>query len=177
VEEITLTPIDGELKADAERDLAKIAVFYRHTNDIPESARQGFGFVTGTDFKEDAAFASTVAHDSHNLMVLGTSDEAMVKAANALIESNGGMAVAVGDEVTVVPLPLAGLMSLESAEVVTEQLHALEEAFRKAGSDHPDLEMTLSLLPLIVLVELHVSNRGLVELKPGHPPQFVDLVV
>ncbi|MFW6183868.1 MAG: adenine deaminase [Chloroflexota bacterium] len=176
-EEMTLTPVDGELKADADRDLAKIAVFYRHAKDVPDTARQGFGFVTGTNFKTDTAFASTVAHDCHNLMVLGTSDAAMVKAANALIETQGGMAVAVGDEVTVVPLPLAGLMSLASAEKVTEQLHELDRALRDAGSEHPDLEMTLSLLPLIVLVELHVGNRGLVELKPGQPPQFVDLVV
>lgn len=176
-EEMTLKPVDGELKADAGRDLAKIAVFYRHKKEVPETARQGFGFVTGTNFKEDVAFASTVAHDSHNLMVLGTSDAAMVKAANTLIETNGGMAVVVGDEVTVVPLPLAGLMSLERAEVVTEQLHALDRALQEAGSEHPDLEMTLSLLPLIVLVELHVGNRGLVELKPGQPPQLVDLVV
>lgn len=176
-EEMTLTPVDGELKADADRDLAKIAVFYRHAKDVPDTARQGFGFVTGTNFKADTAFASTVAHDCHNLMVLGTSDAAMVKAANALIETQGGMAVAVGDEVTVVPLPLAGLMSLASAEEVTEQLHELDQALRDAGSEHPDLEMTLSLLPLIVLVELHVGNRGLVELKPGQPPQFVDLVV
>jgi hypothetical protein len=176
-EEMTLKPVDGELKADAGRDLAKIAVFYRHKKEVPETARQGFGFVTGTNFKEDVAFASTVAHDSHNLMVLGTSDAAMVKAANTLIETNGGMAVVVGDEVTVVPLPLAGLMSLERAEVVTEQLHTLDRALQEAGSEHPDLEMTLSLLPLIVLVELHVGNRGLVELKPGQPPQLVDLVV
>ena len=68
-------------------------------------------------------------------------------------------------------------MTLDSAQVVTNQLHALEAAFRKGGCDHPSVEMTLSLVPLIVLVELHVSNRGLVALKPGHPPEFVDLVV
>lgn len=171
-----VSAIDGELKADAESDLAKIAVFYRHETPLDEDKLKGLAFVTGTNFKEDVAFGSTVAHDCHNLMVMGTSDAAMVKAANALIQSKGGMVVVVGDEVTLVPMPLAGLMSLDSAQAVTDQLHAMEEAFRAGGSDHPSVEMTLSLLPLIVLVELHISNRGLVALKPGQPPEFVDLI-
>lgn len=177
-EEIITVPVQaGAIHADADRDLAKVAVFYRHEDRLPDNALKGFGFVTGTGFKKDVAFGSTVAHDCHNLMVIGTSDQAMVKAVNALIESRGGMVVVVGDEITVLPMPLAGLMSLDSAQTVTQQLHALEAAFRKGGSDHPSVEMTLSLVPLIVLVELHVSNRGLVALKPGQPPEFVDLVV
>jgi adenine deaminase len=175
-ETMELTPVDGALQADASRDLAKIAIFYRHAPEVSEDARRGFGFVVGTSFDDDVAFGSTVAHDSHNLMVMGTSDEAMVKAANTLIETGGGMVVVNGDDVTVVPLPLAGLMSLEPAATVTEQLHALEQAFRDAGCPYDSVEMTLSLLPLIVLVELHVSNRGLVELMPGQPPQFVELI-
>jgi adenine deaminase len=176
-ERVELKPVGGALQADASRDLAKAAVFYRHEKPVDENALKGFGFVSGTNFKEDVAFGSTVAHDCHNLMVLGTSDEAMVTAANTLIELGGGMVVVQGDKVTAVPLPLAGLMSLESAEDVTRQLNAMEQAFKDAGSDHPSVEMTLSLIPLIVLVELHVGNRGLVALKPGQPPAFVDLVV
>jgi adenine deaminase len=169
--------VNGAIQADASRDLAKVAVFYRHENKVSDDALKGFGFVTGIGFKDDVAFGSTVAHDCHNLMVMGTSDKAMVKAANALIESKGGMAVVVGDEVTLLPMPLAGLMSLDSAQAVTDQLHGLERAFKEAGCDHPSVEMTLSLVPLIVLVELHVSNRGLVALKPGQPPAFVELVM
>ncbi|MCK6580074.1 MAG: amidohydrolase family protein [Anaerolineae bacterium] len=177
-EEIMEIPaVGGALQADAGRDLAKVAVFYRHEAKVGDDALKGFGFVTGIGFKEDVAFGSTVAHDCHNLMVMGTSDAAMVKAANALIEARGGMVVVVGDAVTLLPMPLAGLMSLDSAQEVTRQLHTLEAAFRAAGSDHPSVEMTLSLIPLIVLVELHVSNRGLVALKPGQPPAFVDLVM
>ena len=177
-EEIVELPVvNGGLQADASRDLSKVAVFYRHEKKVDEAALKGFGFVTGIGFNADVAFGTTVAHDCHNLMVMGTSDQAMVKAANTLIETKGGMVVVVGDEVTALPMPLAGLMSLDSAQVVTNQLHALEAAFRKGGCDHPSVEMTLSLVPLIVLVELHVSNRGLVALKPGHPPEFVDLVV
>jgi adenine deaminase len=174
---IDIPAIEGALHADAERDLAKVAVFYRHETPVPDNARKGFGFITGTGFKHDVAFGSTVAHDCHNLMVIGTSDRAMTKAANALIDAKGGMVVVVGDEVALLPMPLAGLMSLDSAKAVTEQLHALERAFKLGGCDHPSVEMTLSLVPLIVLIELHVSNRGLVALKPGMPPEFVELVV
>jgi adenine deaminase len=174
---VEVKPMNGLIQADASRDLAKVAVFYRHENKVSDDALKGFGFITGTGFKDNVAFGSTVAHDCHNLMVMGTSDKAMVKAANTLIESKGGMVVVVGDEVTLVPMPLAGLMSLDSAQAVTKQLREMEAAFKKGGCDHPSVEMTLSLVPLIVLVELHVSNRGLVALKPGQPPAFVDLVV
>jgi adenine deaminase len=175
-ETMELPVTEGELKADAGRDLAKIAVFYRHESEVPAEARKGLAFVTGTSFGQDVAFGSTVAHDSHNLMVMGTSDEAMVLAANTLIDLGGGMVVVNRGVVTAVPLPLAGLMSLESAEKVTHQLRAMEQAFRDAGCPYDSVEMTLSLLPLIVLVELHLSNRGLVELLPGQPPRFVDLL-
>jgi len=75
------------------------------------------------------------------------------------------------------PLPLGGLMSLESVEVVSGQLKKIEDGLKKAGCMHDSVEMTISLLGLIVLEELHLSNKGLVELKPGQPPRFVDLVV
>jgi adenine deaminase len=174
---IEVEAVDGELKADASRDLAKVALFYRHEPEVDANAKKSFGFVSGTGFKPDCAFGSTVAHDCHNLMVMGTSDEAMVTAANTLIELGGGMVVVNGGNVTAVPLPLAGLMSLEPADKVSAQLNKLEEAFKEAGVEHDSVEMTLSLIPLIVLVELHLSNRGLVELKPGQPPTFVDLLL
>ncbi len=168
---------NGELVADPARDLAKVALFYRHETEVASNAKRSYGFVSGTGFKPNCAFGSTVAHDCHNLMVMGTSDEAMVLAANTLIELGGGMVVVHNGKVTTVPLPLAGLMSLESADKVSAQLNELERAFRDSGVEHDSVEMTLSLIPLIVLVELHISNRGLVELKPGQPPAYVDLVL
>jgi len=75
------------------------------------------------------------------------------------------------------PMPLGGLMSLESIEVVSDQLKQIEAAIRKAGCPHDSAEMTISLLGLIVLEELHLSNQGYVALKPGELPKFVDLVV
>ncbi len=134
--------------------------------------------MTGATLKPKSAFASTVSHDCHNLMVLGTDDEAMALAGNALIESGGGFAVVVDGKLeAIMPLPLAGLMTLEPVETAAKQVRSVEDAIKKAGCPADSVEMTLSLLGLIVLEELHLSNKGLVELKPGQPPKFVDLFV
>jgi adenine deaminase len=180
LEIVEMRPIAGALAADPARDLAKVAVFYRHDARAGAAGTRGFGFVTGLQFGPRAAFGSTVAHDSHNLMVIGTADEEMVVAANELIRLGGGMVVVIGGRVrAAVPLPLAGLMSLEDAHTVARQVDALEAALRDAGCPSPHIEMTLSLLPLIVIPQLRVTNRGtgLVELPPGEPPRFVPLTV
>jgi adenine deaminase len=74
-------------------------------------------------------------------------------------------------------LPLGGLMSFETVEEASKQIKMIEQAIMKAGCPHDSAEMTISLLGLIVLEELHLSNQGLVELKPGQQPKFVNLVV
>ncbi|MBI9102894.1 MAG: adenine deaminase [Spirochaetales bacterium] len=189
-----VTPSNGILEADPATDLAKIGVFYRHGASLTgnnyskiEGAEKGdwnpvgsraLGFASGTGFLPGTAYASTVSHDCHNLMVIGNDDQAMMLAANTLIESGGGLAVVHEGRVAAhMPLPLAGLMSLESVATASDQLEAIESALKKAGGIHESFEMTLSLLALIVLGELHISNRGLVELKDGKPPQFVSLFV
>lgn len=179
VEEIIDIPsTKGVLAADASRDIAKIAIFYRHEARPEVTKTKGLGFVVGTQFKPNTAYASTVSHDSHNLQVVGTNDDAMVLAANELVRVGGGHCVVVDGKVeALMPMPLGGLMSLESVEVVSGQLKQIEAAIRKAGCPHDSAEMTISLLGLIVLEELHLSNQGLVALKPGELPKFVDLVV
>lgn len=175
---IKMQPVQGELKADPEQDLAKVGIFYRHEAKDGVTGTRGLGFVKGAKLQKHTAYASTVSHDCHNLLVLGTDDAAMTLAANKVIETNGGIVVVVDNRVeAVMPLPLAGLMSLESVDVASEQLSKLEQALAKAGCPYDSFEMTLSLLGLIVLEELHLSNRGLVELKEGKPPRFVDLIV
>jgi len=175
---VEMTPVNGILAANPEKDILKIANFYRHAESDGKTGTRGLGFICGTLLKPGSAYASTVAHDCHNLLVIGTDDAAMVKAANALIESGGGISIVVNGKLeSVMPLPLAGLMTLESLETAAKQARCIEDALKKAGCPYDSIEMTLSLLGLIVLEELHLSNRGLVELKPGQPPQFVDLVV
>lgn len=176
---VEMAPVDGALQAGPDRDLMKAAIFYRHAGtdeDLVDS--HTVGFVTGLEFDPGAAFASTVSHDCHNLLVVGTDDDAMVAAANAVLEMNGGMAVVVDGEVAAeLPLPVGGLMALDPAAVVAERVEAIEVALRAAGCPYDSAEMTISLLGLIVIEELHLSNKGLVALKPGRPPAFVDLLV
>ena len=180
--EIEMTPVHGTLAADPTRDLMKAAVFYRHA---AEAAADGFkplgsrtvGFVTGLQFDPGAAFASTVSHDCHNLLVVGSDESAMARAANAVIAMNGGMSVVVKGEVAAeLPLPVGGLMALDSAAAVAQRVEAIEAGLKAAGCPHDAAEMTMSLLGLIVLETLHLSNRGLVALRPGQPPEFVDLI-
>jgi adenine deaminase len=178
-----MAPVDGALQVDPDRDLMKAAIFYRHAPQSggAEDAVKGtrmVGFVTGLQFNPGAAMASTVSHDSHNLLVVGSDEDAMVRAANAVLALNGGMAVvANGELVAELSLPVGGLMALDSAAVVAERVEGIEAGLKAAGCPYDSVEMTISLLGLIVIEELHLSNRGLVALKPGQPPKFVDLVV
>jgi adenine deaminase len=90
----------------------------------------------------------------------------------------GGISIVVAGEIeTLIPLPLAGIMSLESVSRAAQQVEAVETVLKKAGCPHAAFEMALSLLGLIVIEELHLSNRGLVSLRPGEKPRIVDLIV
>ncbi|MBQ6344020.1 MAG: adenine deaminase [Anaerolineaceae bacterium] len=174
---LEMTAIDGELKADPEQDLAKIFDIYRHSPDYGVTGSHGSGFIRGIGMRANCAYASTVAHDSHNMMVVGTSDEAMAMAANALVESEGGIAIVVDGKLeAVMALPLAGLMTLESAEVAAAQVTRIEQAIAKTGCPHSKMEMTLSFAALPVLEELHITNRGYVLLKEGKAPELVPLI-
>ncbi len=173
-----LTPQNGSLAADPEHDLAKAAIIYRHEPKPEVKKIKALGFVSGTTFKPNTAYASTVSHDCHNLLVIGTDDAAMALAANELIRVGGGICVVVDGKIeALLPMPLAGLMSLEKIEVVSNQITAVENALKKAGCPADSVEMTMSLLGLIVIEELHLSNQGLVELMSGQPPRFVELSV
>ncbi len=156
-ESATLPVEDGAVTLDG--DVSKAAVLERHGGD--ESV--GRGFVTGFGF-ERGAVASTVAHDSHNLLVVGTSDEAMARAAERTIELDGGM-VAVDDDgvLAEAPLPIAGLMSDLPLSDVSERVQDLEDAWETLGCDLDSPFMTMSLLALAVLPELRITNRGVVD--------------
>lgn len=161
---------DGALHADPERDILKVAVFERHH----ETGTVGYGFVKGFGVK-NGAMAQTVAHDAHNLLVVGTNDEDMAIAANALIEQGGGMvAVRDGKVLGIVPLPIAGLMSDKPLEEMSEAVEDLEKAWKEIGCAIPSPFMTMALIPLACLPETRLTNRGLVDCRTF---QFIDLVI
>ena len=158
-EEWTELPVEkGLVRLDPEQDVAKICVVERHG----KTGDHRTAFVAGLGFDQPAALATTVAHDSHNLMVMGNSEEIMARAARAIAEEGGGVAVATQDELTLLPLPVAGLMSPEPYEEVADRSKAVGEALIRAGCRLNYAFMTLSLLALVVLPELHVSDKGLV---------------
>jgi len=162
---------DGLVRLDPERDVAKISVIERHG----KTGGHLTGFVGGLGLDRPCALATTVAHDSHNLMVMGNSEEMMARAARAVADEGGGIAVATEEELTLLPLPVAGLMSPEPYEEVAERSKAISAALSKAGCRLNYAFMTLSLLALVVLPELHVSDKGLVEVGEGGFG-FVDLI-
>ncbi|MCK5736313.1 MAG: hypothetical protein KAH21_07525 [Spirochaetaceae bacterium] len=164
------------MHANPKEDLAKITMIYRHAPVIPKNRHRSTAFITGLSFKAGCAYASTVSHDCHNMLVIGSDDKAMALAANTLRECSGGISVVQdGRVLALMSLPLAGLMSLKSVKEAAGELEEIEKALKIIGCPHESVEMTISLLGLIVLGELHLSNRGLVELKDDNPPRFVEL--
>jgi adenine deaminase len=150
---------DWEVLPDAERSIYKVAVLERHK----ATGNMGLGFVKGFGFKLGAV-ASTVAHDNHNLLVLGLRDEDMAIAANTLAEVGGGIVtVDEGRVISLVKLPLAGLMSTEEPESVAEELERTYEIWRERGCEWVSPFMTMSLLALDVLPELRITDRGLID--------------
>lgn len=156
---IRLKVENGELKSDTAQDVLKTFVFERHNN----TGTHGIGFVKGFHVKR-GAMASTVAHDAHNLLVVGTNDEDMALAANTLIECGGGMAIVQDGKVLgTVPLPFAGLMNTKSAEEMSALVASLADAWSAIGCDIQSPFMTMALIPLACLPELRLTNRGLVD--------------
>jgi adenine deaminase len=150
---------DGFVVADPARDLAKIAVIERHhaTGRVGLGLVRGFGLRTG-------AFASTVAHDAHNLVVVGMSDADMTACAARLQEIGGGIAVARDGEVRgELALPVAGLLSDEPVEEVVERLERLQDMLHDQGVGDDAPFMTLSFLALSVIPSLKITDRGLVD--------------
>lgn len=125
------------------------------------------GLVGGLGFDKPCALATTYAHDSHNLTVVGNSEELVARAANAVVGSRGGVAVATEEGVTLLPLPVAGLLSPEPYETVAAKSRAIGEVSKAAGCRHEHAFVAISFLPLVVLPELHLSDKGLVEVGDG----------
>ncbi|MEG0598017.1 MAG: adenine deaminase [Oscillospiraceae bacterium] len=167
---VTLTAQNGKVEADATKDVLKAAVFERHKS----TGTSALGFVKGFGITA-GAMASTVAHDAHNLLVLGTNDDDMALAANTLADCEGGMCVVRDGKVLgVVPLPIAGLMG----ELGPDEMSALAEqlglSWQEIGCTLPSPFMTMALLSLACIPELRLTNRGLVDCRTF---VFTDLFV
>ncbi len=153
IEECTV--LDGYMVSDTDRDLLKIAVVNRYSDQHPALAFiRNFGLKRG-------AIASSVAHDSHNIVVVGVDDQSIAQAVNGLIHCGGGLSVANGPEVEVLPLGLAGIMSTEPGEQVAQKYIRLDAAAKELGTPLAAPFMTLSFMALLVIPQLKLSDKGL----------------
>jgi adenine deaminase len=152
----------GEILTDMERDIVKVAVVERHKG----TGGVQVGLVNGFGFKVPCAIATTVAHDSHHMIVVGTSEEDMAIAANELSRLGGGqIVIREGKALGQVELPIAGLMSSERAEVVARKAGTILDGFKACGCQLNNPNMQLSLLALVVIPELRISDLGLVDVN------------
>lgn len=164
-------PVDvhhGMAVADPRADILKLVVLNRYKPAKPAVAFiQGFGLKRG-------ALASSVAHDSHNIIAVGVDDQSLCHAINRVIEMRGGLCTASGDHVLDLPLPVAGLMSLDDVETVSDQYAKLDSEVKEMGSPLRAPFMTLSFMALLVIPDLKLSDRGLFD---GQHFRFTDMFV
>lgn len=160
--------INGFAEADVENDILKITVLERHraTGNIGKGFVKGFGLKSG-------AIASTVAHDSHNMIIIGTNDADMETAAIELVKSQGGKVVVNNGEVLAkLPLPIAGLMSDKSFEEILEEYNNLRKQVHKIGCKLEDPFMTIAFLSLSVIPELKITDKGVFD---ANCCKFIDI--
>lgn len=152
---------NGCVVPDPERDILKLVVFNRYK----PGRKPSVGFVHGMGLKQ-GAIATTVAHDSHNLLAAGVTDEAILQVAERVVESGGGMAIGGGaNGVDILPLPIAGLMSDMPLEQVVHSLGLLKSRAKAMGSPLKNPFMALSFLALPVIPELKLTDLGLVDVS------------
>jgi adenine deaminase len=153
--------VAGMAVADPGRDILKMAVVERHR----ATGNVGLGFVKGMGFQR-GAIAGTVAHDHHNLVVIGADDRSMATAAEAVAAAGGGLGVAIENEaLALLPLPIAGLMSDQPVEQVRDDTRALLETARSLGSAFEDPFGVMSFLALEVIPSLKLTDLGLVDVE------------
>ncbi|HEY4245341.1 MAG TPA: adenine deaminase [Lacunisphaera sp.] len=148
--------VKGEIVADPKRDILKIAVVNRYA----PHASAAVGFIRGFGLKS-GALASSVAHDSHNVVAVGVDDEALCAAVNLVIKNRGGLSFVGRKKRAMLPLPIAGLMSDRDGRSVAARYTLLDRLAKKAGSKLDAPFMTLSFMALLVIPDLKLSDRGL----------------
>ncbi|MCB1460160.1 MAG: adenine deaminase, partial [Nitratireductor sp.] len=153
---------DQVVQMDRDNDICQIALVERHraTGSVTN------GFVSGFGYTKKCAVAATVAHDSHHMIVVGTNRKDMAAAANRLREVGGGVCVYhKGEELALVELPIAGLMSDEPAEIVAAKADRMVAAMREMGCKLNNAYMQHSLLALVVIPELRISDIGIIDVR------------
>lgn len=159
---LNLSVENSIIQLDPQKDVAKLAVIERHHG----SGRIQNGFAAGFGFNRKCAIASTLVHDSHNLIVTGTDNQMMADAVNRLAEIGGGQVVVLdGKVISEVRLPIAGIMSNTSAKEVSSQVANVLDGFKQCGCTLNNPNMQLSLLALVVIPELRLSDLGLVDVN------------
>lgn len=159
---------NGKLVSDVENDILKMAVVNRY-----QDAKPAIAFIKNFGLKS-GAIASSVAHDCHNIVVVGTSDEAICKAVNVLIENKGGICAVNGSEIKSLALPVAGIMSDQNGWEAGRLYQEIDEMSKQLGSTLKAPFMTLSFMALLVIPDLKLSDKGLFS---GNSFSFVDLEV
>jgi adenine deaminase len=147
---------DGNLESDIEDDILKIVVVNRYTDSpVAKAFINNFRLLNG-------AIASSVAHDSHNIVAVGTDDDSICRAVNLVIEKRGGVSAVAGDQEMILPLPVAGLMSDDDGYKIAEQYTAIDKMVKeKLGTGLASPFMTLSFMALLVIPHLKLSDKGL----------------
>ena len=151
--------VDGNMVSDTSRDLLKMVVLNRY-----QPAPPAIAFINNFGLKR-GAIATSVAHDSHNIVAVGCSDEEITRAINLLIETKGGMVACSDTEFALLPLPVAGLMSLEDGWRVAEEYERADKLAHEFGCTLYSPFMTLSFMALLVIPELKLSDKGLFDVS------------
>jgi len=156
----------GNLVSDPERDILKIVVLSRYADDPVQ-----VGFIKNIGLKK-GAIASSIAHDSHNIIAVGTTDKDIVEAVNRLVENKGGIVVGTAENLLDLPLEVAGLMSTLDGKKVASRYQLLNAEARKLGTSLESPFMTLAFMSLLVIPELKLGDKGLFDVTKF---EFVDL--
>ncbi len=161
--------IDGFAVSNTGTDVLKIVVINRYD----ATAKPVIGFINGFDLKK-GAICGSIAHDSHNLIAVGVSDEDIVNAVNSVVKHKGGIAFVCGDTNSILPLPVAGLMSEEDGKIVSEKYSKINKIPGEYGCKLNSPFMTLSFMALLVIPELKIGDKGLFD---GSKFSFTNLFV
>lgn len=159
--------IDGVIQSDIKKDILKIAVVERYGGNSIAN-----GFINGVGLKK-GAIATSIAHDSHNIIAVGINSEEIAKAVNLLIENEGGIAIVNKHYENSISLAIAGLMTNEDANEVASKINELEGIVKDWGSKMDSTFVTLSFMSLLVIPQLRLSDKGLFDVEKF---EFIDLI-